>query len=358
MIHPRVLCIVFVLLFPNLLLAEFTPSINIFNKLGIKESEGYEKYTRSVKVVQGFEPIYQDVQVDTLQINAGSGRVNLNLNGHRLTVGVGGIEFINTPYQSVIAGAGTITSNQSILGIHLNFPKWGGNYAYIDSAITDNGNKKVGLRVNGGGHLIFISGRSNTFTGDVEVDDTILSLGKENGAIAVRGDIFLKNHAELHLDKSYQFSKTSNITMTDSKLAFSGHLGHREEHFKKMKIMGKSELDFHLFPEKEVFKRVFYLDDLMIDTDGQLNLIRWREGLHRLLVRKDSRHLYESLARIVFEHDKTKKAGLRDYNKDYWEIGPGFPEPATYGTILSAATLGLSFYRKRKNAAKYIRCAR
>jgi len=222
-------------------------------------------------------------------------------------------------------------------------------WAYIGSSITDNGRDKVGLRIHGG-HLILISSSGNTFTGNVEVENSALSLDKENGAIAIQGDILLRNHSQLHLDKSYQFSKTSNITVDNSKLAFSGHPFDREEHFHRMYVEGKGEIDFWAFNVSDSAKRFLYLDDLIIDELGQLTVSYWQDGLHRIFIRKDSEHLYESLERIVFEHDKAAKAGLRDYNKDYWEIGPGFPEPATYGVIFAGGAVGLVFWRKRGQA--------
>jgi len=89
--------------------------------------------------------------------------------------------------------------------------------------------------------------------------------------------------------------------------------------------------------------RLLYLDDLSVCDGSTLVVQAWQKGIHRLLVRKDSQHLYESLEQIMFEHDKGAKAGLRDYNKDYWEIGPGFPEPATYGAIFASGAVGLVF---------------
>jgi len=222
------------------------------------------------------------------------------------------------------------------------------SWAWIGSSITDNGRDKVGLRMHGG-HLILYSNSGNSFTGNVEVDDGVLSLQKENGAIAVKGNIFLRNHSQLHLDRSYQFSKTSNITMQDSKLAFSLHPFDREEHFHKMSVAGESGIDFWAFNAAGLAKRFLYLDDLVIDDVGQLTVSYWQDGLHRIFIRKDSEHIYGSLGRIVFEHDKTKKAGLRDYNKDYWEIGPGFPEPTTYGAIFASGALALVFWRRPAN---------
>jgi len=63
---------------------------------------------------------------------------------------------------------------------------------------------------------------------------------------------------------------------------------------------------------------------------------------------RPSAHLSESLERLVIEGYSAKKAGLRHYSSDYWEIGPGFPEPTTYGAIFGAVGLGLVSWRKHK----------
>jgi len=67
-----------------------------------------------------------------------------------------------------------------------------------------------------------------------------------------------------------------------------------------------------------------------------------------LLVRKDSVNLHDALNRIKFLNRLETKGSLREYDKDYWEIIPGFPEPSTYGAILSAIALGLVWLRTAK----------
>jgi len=95
-------------------------------------------------------------------------------------------------------------------------------------------------------------------------------------------------------------------------------------------------------------QRFLILDDLVIAL-GRDFTISWYFSDTHLLVRKDSKHLSESLNRIRFSQHPGKPAGIKEYNSDYYEIGPGFPEPATYGALLAAAGLGLWTWRKRRN---------
>jgi len=96
--------------------------------------------------------------------------------------------------------------------------------------------------------------------------------------------------------------------------------------------------------------RFLFMDDLVIAPSSEFT-ISWYFSDTHLLLRKDSKHLSESLSRIRFSQNPSKRAGIREYNADYYEIGPGFPEPATYGASLSAAGLVLWFCRRRKLAA-------
>jgi len=93
-------------------------------------------------------------------------------------------------------------------------------------------------------------------------------------------------------------------------------------------------------------QRFLILDDLVIDP-GRVFTISWYFSDTHLLVRKDSKHLSESLSRIRFSQHPGKPAGIKEYNSDYYEIGPGLPEPTTYGALLAAAGLGLWTWRKR-----------
>jgi len=95
------------------------------------------------------------------------------------------------------------------------------------------------------------------------------------------------------------------------------------------------------------------LDDLLIEYGGILYVGDWADGVTKLLVRKDSAHLSEWLERISFDHDQRRRVGLREYNKDYWEIGPGFP----YGAILVGLVGVVAVKSRRKISTKKTACA-
>jgi len=92
--------------------------------------------------------------------------------------------------------------------------------------------------------------------------------------------------------------------------------------------------------------RFLIIDDLIIDPISQFT-ISWYFSDTHFLVRKNSQHLFESLSRIKFSQHPSATAGIKEYDADYYEIGPGFPEPATYSAILGAVGLGLVAWRKK-----------
>jgi len=89
-----------------------------------------------------------------------------------------------------------------------------------------------------------------------------------------------------------------------------------------------------------------YLDDLIIDDGSFLEVTHWQYGEDFFLVRKNSRHLADSLKKIRFVGYDPNAIHLEEFNKDYWAIS-GAPEPATYGAIFGTLGLALFIYRKR-----------
>jgi len=242
------------------------------------------------------------------------------------------------------------------------WPHW---RTYLYSVITDNGDQRVGLKISGSGvgapdtaidpvanrgYITFEGNKSNTFTGDVEVENAnLFRLKRSGGATSIQGNIIARNGGTIALGRSHQIANTSIVTLdgreNESGFCFDMDSHEIEESFHQLVVQGTGVLCF--------FRRQYYstllLDDLLIEEGGLLKVLGWSDYMHidKILVRKDSEHLLDSLERIVFEHDKTAQAGLREYDKDYWEVGPGFPESATYGAIFASGAVGLVFWRKR-----------
>jgi len=81
-----------------------------------------------------------------------------------------------------------------------------------------------------------------------------------------------------------------------------------------------------------------------------LELEDWEFGRgSQLLVRKDSVHLKDSLGRIRFDEYKKARAELEEYDRDYWKIIPGFPEPSAYGAALGLVGIGLFVWRRKRS---------
>jgi len=102
------------------------------------------------------------------------------------------------------------------------------------------------------------------------------------------------------------------------------------------------------------------IDDLIIKEGACLKI----EGLYpgyddHFLVKKTSQHLADALSKIRFKNYPEKRVGVRDYDKDYWEIGYGAgfkplptPEPSTYGAILTVGAFGFVAWRRRVRRAR------
>jgi len=202
------------------------------------------------------------------------------------------------------------------------WPYWG---TYLYSVITDNGDQRIGLKISGSrvgspdtgihpvdgkGYISFEGHQSNTFTGDVEVENAnLLRLNRSGGATSIRGNVAARNGGTIALGRSHQINDKSTVTLDgrDNEAGFVFDLDPHEieESFHQLVVQGTGVLYF--------FRRPHYstllLDDLLIEEGGLMRVLDWSDYMHRdkILVRKDSEHLYESLSRIVFEHDKTKK---------------------------------------------------
>jgi len=256
-----------------------------------------------------------------------------------------------------------LTSDTGSIDIHLT-AGWPRSNTYINSVITDNGWRRVDLRVSGvvpgapnsaadspveGRGFVWINGsQSNTFTGTLFVNNAnCVVLNKTNGATAVRGNIVASNGGVVGLERSNQIADTSTVTL-DGRIRAAGlHfevIGYDiSEKFHQLRVMGRGSLS--LFTD---YFRKLYLDDLMIDWGSELLVKGYNAELTFLLVRKDSKHLQDALHRVKFQGRREPKASIKDYDANYWQVIPGFPEPATYGAAFSVAAVGLWACRRKQ----------
>jgi len=287
------------------------------------------------------------------------------LNGHNLTVGSGGITIYENSGFPKIYGNGSLSSSSP----YLNFTFKNGTHLHngyvIESEIANYWGGRVGLRISGGvpGHLTHVDltgGESNSFTGDVYISNLGgLQLYKRNGALAVRSNIYVSDGGYLILSGSNQISDSSKIDLDGRRRVATLYfciLYNRNisEKVRELKVEGLGVIDysFSVTGGSPHGNHYLYLDDLDVFIDSKLTIRDWELGRDHLLVRKNSAHLHDSLNRIKFEGHWEWKAAVKDFNRDYWQLIPGIPEPSTYSAIFGVLGLVLVFSRRgRSNVA-------
>jgi len=179
------------------------------------------------------------------------------------------------------------------------------------------------------------------------MDGGVLLLNKNNGATAIQGNILVRRGGTVSIWQSNQIADTSTVTLDGRELmagfAFDMMSYALTEKFHQLVVRGEGKVLFHNKPNS----RTLFLDDLLIEQGGVLYVGDWADGLTKLLVRKDSEHLRESLSRIRFEGYDPARISLVEYDANYWEVS-GLPEPATYGAVSAAGLCGLMAWRRRK----------
>ncbi|WP_156468784.1 PEP-CTERM sorting domain-containing protein, partial [Cephaloticoccus capnophilus] len=297
-----------------------------------------------------------DRRINSLRTSSNKENRFVNLNGRKLTIGAGGV--VMEGGRSHIISNGILTSSVG----NIKFTAVG-NQVYhklpVRTAIANNGNIKVGLEItntstayNGIG---LVGEQSNTFTGDVNVIGRAqLDLSKTNGAVAILSNLNLKEGAIVSIFRSNQIERGVRVLLKSKSQApsvfgFNGH--HRvdlKESFRELKVEGHAVVSFSL-DNKEPHGRIeIALDDLNVMQGSYLLVKEWKDGRDRLLVRKNSAHVRDSLKRIEFENHDTRTVNLRDYNKNYWEIYALVPEPSTYGAVFGGAAVTLLLYHRRR----------
>jgi len=251
---------------------------------------------------------------------------------------------------------GVLTSNKVFLEVRFTTQLGEGyNYAHIYSTISDSSHK-VGLRVTGNdpqdSGLYLEGNQSNTFTGNVEISGRRkhLVLRKTNGAIAVRGDILVKEKAILRFEGSAQLLKTSTITLKTHGAfqTLAGRGDNITNIFKNLIIKDNGVVQFNHSGGKSLGSKYhIYLDDLIISQGGHLKIQGWQDGRDFLLVRKTSANLADALTKMAFVGYNPADIHLRDFNRDYWQIS-ALPEPTTYGAIVATGGLVLAAWQRRR----------
>ncbi|WP_197456827.1 PEP-CTERM sorting domain-containing protein [Cephaloticoccus primus] len=277
----------------------------------------------------------------------------VDLNGHTITLNSKGIEIVANTRSAFLTG-GIITSGTNFVNARFTtHPGKVYNNIYISSVIADS-DHKVGLRVTGndaqdaGFHLK--GDQSNTFTGRVEVSGQRkhLVLAKTNGAIAIRGDVFVQKRARIRFLNSNQLLKTSNISLKSyGELQYLSN-ENTTNIFRNLTIEDNGIVNFiHRDRDSQKSKYYIKVDNLIINKDGHLQVQGWQEGRDFLLVRKDSTALRDALTKVSFAGYNSGNIHLEDYDSEYWSISAA-PEPAMYGALFGAAGIGLWGWRKRR----------
>jgi len=228
----------------------------------------------------------------------------------------------------------------------------------IESVISDNGAIKVGLEITNTSTIYngigLFGGNANTFTGDVNITGkVILDLYKDAGVVSVLGNLNVKEGAKVQVFKSGQLGRGARVLLTSksnvpSVLGFNGNYEKNiKEVFSGIKVDGNAVVTFSLdYNKKPHGIREIILDDLQVLEGSHLLVKEWQDGRDRLLVRKDSAHVRDSLGRIEFENHDTRSVNIRDYDKDYWEIYALVPEPSTYGALFGTVGLMMAWWRQ------------
>jgi len=255
---------------------------------------------------------------------------------------------------------GAVTSSESYLTVTSSVS----NYSLaIYSYIVDNASHRVGLKIHGRwSNTVKVSEvwlhnpYGNTYTGDTIVErggSVVLCNLNANPSIQSRnlfvnnGKVFayrsnqLRNDASVYLSNSGEFNlgidgatqKLRSLNVTDSSRGILG-FGISSDVYEGIAVVAYRNL---------------FLDDLNIEWGSELFIRNWQQGVHRLFVRRNSRHLWESLGRIKYEGKPLGWHGdAQDYDKDYYEIMMVTPEPNAYGAFFGVLGFVCVAVRKRR----------
>jgi len=310
--------------------------------------------------------IYSNRSLNGLKISAtyeawdGGRNDSLELNGHSFSIGEVGI--INASLEQVLIRSGRLTSHTGLIKIQNTEDTH--NEFIIEAAIVDSVSGSVGLSIEDVPQrktkraIALTTSSSNTFTGDATVaGNNILRLRKQNGAIAISGNLNIKDGAAVELYERNQINRNARVTLRSyavnpSEIVFKGNaVRNLSETIHQLVVEGTGKIDFG--DDFNHGSRYFYLDDLEIKAGSRLIIQNWQEGRDFLLVRKDSEHLHDSLNKVEFQgYGNGRK--LVDFNHEYYAIYT--PEPTTFGAGLALAGLGVLGLRRKSRLKLRPRC--
>jgi len=249
-------------------------------------------------------------------------------------------------------GPGAVTSIGRTLFLYSKSGSW--NSLDIRGYISDSRTGKVELRVENGNRfesgfgIVRIKGIfSSTFTGDVTVEgkNSHLYLDKENGATAVRSNIYVRNGATIGIERSNQIADTSSVTLQGKGSTFLLNSVSRNlsEKFRTLTVEGEGHVLFdHKFADR--YAKTLIIDNLIIGEGSTLSVDGWRADLDLFLVKIDYKNR-EALKRVKFTGINQGIVELVYYNNNYWKLHAS-PEPRTYGAILGGMGVLLALGRR------------
>jgi len=309
--------------------------------------------------------LYSNKQLNGLKLvqfyGSGPGIANnqINLHGHTFSIGGGGL--INASEEETKIVDGYLTAHAGTINITNTVDTT--NELFIGAVITNNQGSRVSLTITRDSdwasskkRIVALGGNQpNTFTGETTITlNNVLRLKKDKGATAISGDLRINQGATVELYKTHQINRSARVVLFSaagyaaSEIVFKGEQGRNlTENIHQLVVEGTGKIDFG--GESYRGEHSLYLDDLEIKEGGRLIIENWKEGRDYLLVRKDSKHLQDSLKRIEFA-DGRKWGDLVDAGGMYYSISNA-PEPAVFGAGIMALGLGALAWR-RKHTAK------
>jgi len=257
---------------------------------------------------------------------------------------------------------GTLTSSESYLTISSTAST---GHVAVYTPIVDSPSHRVGLKIQGRwSNTVKVSEvwlhnpNGNTYTGDTIVErggSVVLCNLNANPSIQSR-NLFV-NNGKVFAYRSNQLRNDASVYLSNSG-EFNLGIDGANQKLRSLNVTDYSRGILGFGVSSNVAEgtavnayRNLFLDDLNIERGSELLIRNWQTGVHRLFVRRNSRHLWESLERIRYEGKPLGWHGdARYYDKDYYEIFIKTPEPSMYGAVSGMLGLGLVAWRRRRRA--------